>query len=415
MAAGLLEGAREVARVLRQAGHEAYFAGGCVRDTLLGLSPKDYDVVTDAHPERVQEIFERTIEIGAAFGVVSVLLGRGRVYEVATYRKERGYSDGRRPDEVEYSTSKVEDVQRRDFTVNGMLMDPATGEVIDFVGGQDDLMQGILRAVGDPKERFAEDRLRMLRAVRFAARLGFSIDPATTEAIRDNAEQVGAVSVERIVGELHGMWGSERPGYGTRLLSETRLLGPVFPFIEAGDPDTVAMLQERFERLHEACRSIDETGRLVTAWAAVLDLARDADPERILRNFKLSQKIMRPVQRLLAKRTALATPDSLPVAERVRLAVDADASLCVSFVLVRSGLDSTVAAAWQAEQADLAARPLPARPLVRGRDLQALGLAPGPRFKSLLRSVEDAVFERRVATREEALDWLRAHLDRRDS
>ena len=168
----LREGADRVAAILREGGHQAYFAGGCVRDALLGQRPKDYDIATDATPERVAALFRRTVLVGAAFGVVKVLLGR-REYEVATFRTEGQYTDGRRPDAVAYATDPEEDVRRRDFTVNALLMDPRDDRVVDYVGGQADLQVGVISAVGDPIERFHEDRLRMLRAVRFAARLGF--------------------------------------------------------------------------------------------------------------------------------------------------------------------------------------------------------------------------------------------------
>src|SRR5262249_5445077 len=158
----LIEGAREVAKTLRERGFEAYFAGGCVRDLLLGRPPKDVDLVTDALPGEVSAIFKRTVQVGAAFGVVRVLAGPQHEYEIATYRTETEYSDGRRPDRVAYSKSKEEDVHRRDFTINALLMDPVSGEVLDFVGGREDLGKKLIRAVGDPERRFHEDRLRML-------------------------------------------------------------------------------------------------------------------------------------------------------------------------------------------------------------------------------------------------------------
>src|SRR5580692_8603958 len=189
--------ADQICATLRRNGHQAYLVGGCVRDLILGREPADYDVATDARPERVQELFPRSLAVGARFGVILVV-EEGVQVEVATFRSDVGYSDGRHPDHVVYADSPQEDVQRRDFTINGLLMDPATGEVLDFVGGRADLQAGIVRAIGDPRLRFAEDKLRMLRAVRFAARFGFQIEPQTLAAAQELAAQVTQVSPERI-------------------------------------------------------------------------------------------------------------------------------------------------------------------------------------------------------------------------
>ena len=192
--------ATDIVRKLRAGGHVAYFAGGCVRDALLGLTPKDYDVATDATPDKVLAMFSRTKKVGAAFGVVVVREDKHDI-EVATFRKEAGYSDHRHPDNVTF-TDAEEDAKRRDFTVNGMFYDPVSEEVVDFVGGRADLEQRTLRAIGNPAERFSEDYLRMLRAVRFASRLGFDIERETHEAICDNAESIRHISAERVRMEL---------------------------------------------------------------------------------------------------------------------------------------------------------------------------------------------------------------------
>ena len=207
------DAAVEIVRVLRGAGCEAYFAGGCVRDLLLGVEPKDFDVATSATPDVVMASFKKTFAVGAHFGVVLVCtpdgVGGRLLLEVATFRGNDGaYSDGRRPDVVRFSTDAREDVLRRDFTINGMLLDPVAYEergdagaaVLDFVGGREDLKAGVVRAIGEPGVRFAEDKLRMLRGVRFAARLGFSIEPRTMAAIRSSAAEIGQVSCERIQG-----------------------------------------------------------------------------------------------------------------------------------------------------------------------------------------------------------------------
>jgi poly(A) polymerase len=223
--------AMEVVRLLRQAGYEAYWAGGCVRDLLLGLEPKDYDVATSATPEQVQQVFRnrKTAAVGASFGVVVVLGPRrsGQV-EVATFRSEGAYLDGRRPSHVQF-TSAREDVQRRDFTINGLLYDPLTEQAIDFVGGLHDLQQRVIRAIGDPRQRFEEDKLRMLRAVRFAARFEFQLDPGTRDAIAAMAPQIRVVSAERIAQEMRWMLVDRNRRRAVEMCRELGLLGVLAP------------------------------------------------------------------------------------------------------------------------------------------------------------------------------------------
>src|SRR5450432_36174 len=192
--------ARGIVSRLRAGGHVAYFAGGCVRDLVRGETPKDIDIATDARPEEVQEIFPRTYAVGAHFGVI-VVLENGFQFEVATFRSDGAYLDGRRPTEVHFATAE-EDAARRDFTINGMFFDPETSEVIDFVGGRTDLRARLIRAIGDPAQRFAEDRLRLLRAVRFATALGFEIEPVTWDAVVAHAPSISEISSERIREEL---------------------------------------------------------------------------------------------------------------------------------------------------------------------------------------------------------------------
>lgn len=402
----LREGARQVAAKLRERGHEAYLAGGSVRDLLRGVTPKDYDVVTDARPEVVARIFRRTVLVGAAFGVVRVHLDPGREYEVATYRADLSYSDGRHPDAIAYSNSKEEDVQRRDFTINALLMDPESGEVIDLVGGRADLAQRLVRAVGDPAARFAEDRLRMLRAIRFAARFGFTIEPATLAGIRAHAAALGAVSAERIVAELKGIFTANEPARGIALLLETGLWAAAMPAV----PGDAPALVDRFARLAGAgvapSPALDEAGRALVGFAAAFDAAGlDADGvEPELRRLKLSREEMRTIQHLLRRRALLAEPDASPPAALVRLvALDAEHPRLRAFQEVLLGPSAAPCARLAAVAADLAARPLPALPLVTGGDLKQLGLSPGPRFRTILERIEDEVLERRIATRDEAL------------
>src|SRR6202158_4585155 len=234
--------AAEIVRTLRERGHQAYFAGGCVRDLLLSREPADYDVSTDATPRQVMQIFPRTYAVGEQFGVVlvpesggatGVLARQGTVVEVATFRSDVGYSDGRHPDEVRFSKDPREDVQRRDFTINGMMLDPATNEVLDFVGGRDDLKAGIVRAIGEPQRRFTEDKLRMLRAVRFAARFDYKINPATMAAIQKLAPKIHQVSCERVREELTKMLTEGQARRAFELLDSSGLLPEVLPEIAA--------------------------------------------------------------------------------------------------------------------------------------------------------------------------------------
>jgi poly(A) polymerase len=222
----------EVVRRLRDAGHEALWAGGCVRDELLGLTPKDYDVATSAHPEQVRRLFRRTIEVGLSFGVIEVLgprTGHGLLkVQVATFRSDVSYSDGRHPDAVVFSTPR-EDALRRDFTINGMFFDPLQGRLLDFVGGQADLEARLLRAISDPAQRFTEDKLRMLRAVRLAARFALEIDPATAAAVRAMAPEIHAVAAERIADELRKLLVDPHRARGMRLFMDLGLAEPILP------------------------------------------------------------------------------------------------------------------------------------------------------------------------------------------
>src|SRR6185437_8731802 len=229
--------ARDIVLALRATGHQAFFAGGCVRDLLLGHEPKDFDVATSATPEIVQKLFPKTLAVGAHFGVILVCDRGGVTTEVATFRNDGAYTDGRRPDAVRFSPDAREDVLRRDFTINGMLLDPLlldeTGDIasatLDFVGGREDLAAKILRAIGEPSLRFSEDKLRMLRAIRFAARLDLEIEPRTMAAIRDAAAQIGQVSSERIRDELTLMLTEGHARRAFELLDATGLLQQILP------------------------------------------------------------------------------------------------------------------------------------------------------------------------------------------
>src|SRR3984885_9840050 len=222
------DAAAEIVARLRASGHQAYFVGGCVRDLLMGREPKDFDVATNALPDQVLALFEKTFSVGAHFGVVLVSTGE-IVTEVATFRSDGAYSDGRHPDAVRFSTSPQEDVKRRDFTINGMMLDPANDAVLDTVGGMQDLSAGLIRAIGDPGDRFTEDKLRMLRGVRFAARFAFALEPATAGAIQRLAPAVSQVSHERVRDELTRMLTEGHARRAFELLDATGLLVQELP------------------------------------------------------------------------------------------------------------------------------------------------------------------------------------------
>ena len=269
------DAAAAVVRRLREAGHEAFWVGGCVRDLIRGEEPKDFDIVTSARPEEVQAVFGRTVPIGARFGVILVI-EEGIPYEVATYRTEGDYGDGRRPSRVTFATAK-EDVRRRDFTINGLLMDPETGRVIDHVGGCRDIEGRLIRTIGDPGERFAEDHLRMLRAVRFAATLAFEIEAATLAAIREQAPAIQRISAERVREELSRLLTGGGARRGMELLDETGLLAELLPEVSAlKGVDQPPAFHPEGDVWEHTLRALDllplEEGRadLRLAWAALL-------------------------------------------------------------------------------------------------------------------------------------------------
>ena len=440
------DGALAVLKVLREAGHSAYFAGGCVRDLLLGRTPKDWDVATSATPEQVTQLFRRTLAIGAAFGVIKVLWRPGQEYEVATYRTEGDYSDGRRPDQVHYSTSPKEDVERRDFTLNALLLDPAPdsrrpeeagaerhdredGVVLDFVRGVPDLRAGLIRAVGDPHERFKEDRLRMLRAVRFAARFGFAVEPATQLAIQAHAPEIKVVSVERIVNELDGIWGSGRAALGERLLELVGLRGGLAALIPRGE-ESVSAAFERLDRLEGMANVFEALGdglsswddrniervrqlvlgpeseaptpseRTLLGWALLLKGDRKG-LELAMRSLKFSRDRIDQVLCLVDLAPTLMALEA-EAEPRVRRLVSRGGAMARWFQLCLLPPSHPAISRFLAMALELAERPLPDKPLVGGAELKALGVAPGPEFKRYLGAIDEAVYARQISTREEA-------------
>ncbi|MAE67656.1 MAG: phosphohydrolase [Phycisphaeraceae bacterium] len=406
-----------IVRTLQEQGHVAYLAGGCVRDRLLGLDPKDYDVATDATPERVRQLFPRTRFVGEAFGVVLVF-EQGHPFEVATFRSEWGYEDGRRPDHVRFSDAD-QDAQRRDFTVNGLFEDPIAERIIDHVGGRDDLAARVIRAIGEPGQRFGEDYLRLLRAVRFAAQLDFEIEPDTAGAIARHAPQLERISRERIGMEMQAMLSGPRPARAATLLQSLGLDAPALkePALTADlptlsrlgpSPDLVAALGAWALDRHllpglppgaaagdlagPLDRFADAAGTLVRRWRRALCLTnqqRDA------------------LRHCLATLPTLLAWPALRVAHRKRLMARPQWPDCIRVFacLEIEGLDA-LRRAIDDEGTRLEAEGIAPAPLLTGDDLIVTGRKPGPRFSRLLDLVYDAQLEGTVRTRDEALEWL---------
>ena len=372
-------GARDVVARLRAAGHDALVAGGAVRDLLLGRTPKDYDVATDAEPHEVAALFPRAIPVGAQFGISRILVG-GHEYEVARFRAE----------------GPREDALRRDFTVNGLFLDPLTGEVRDYVGGLADLDARRLRACGhDPAGRFFEDPLRVLRAARFAASFDLAIDPATRAAMAQYAEAALSASPERQRDELVRMLTGGAASRAFGLLEDAGVLAGLLPEV----PDR-PRLRERLVHLPACAEAV--------AWTVVgLDWAAPAEEATALaQRLRLPTRLGRHVGAAVGLARTLPNYRTSPVAARKRWIRDDAAPTALAAASIATTCDQVDPADLAAAEADRAAwtpTDLRAPALVSGRDLAGLGLAPGPRYRQLLEAVEDAWLEGRVATREEAL------------
>ncbi|MEW6197662.1 MAG: CCA tRNA nucleotidyltransferase [Planctomycetota bacterium] len=388
-----------IVRTLTGAGHQALLAGGCVRDLLLGLSPQDYDVATDAPPERVGALFPATRQVGAQFGVVLVKQRR-RWVEVATFRCDGPYLDGRRPATVTL-TDAQHDALRRDFTVNGMFLDPLALRVIDYVGGQVDLAAGVIRAIGDPAARFGEDHLRLLRAVRFAARLGFAIEPVTLAAIREHAPKLARVAPERVREELEKMLGHATRGAAWGLLRETGLLPHLWP--EAGwEPGA-------FDATAELLRRLPPDAPFELALAVLLADRTPREIERIARALTLSNEQRETTAWLVAHARDLDDPSSPTLADLKRRMAHAAFPLLRQLAAARHARLGRAAERQAALCARLAAIPPDAvqpPPLITGEDLIQRGLPPGPRYKDLLDRLYTRQLDEQIRTRDDALRTL---------
>jgi tRNA nucleotidyltransferase/poly(A) polymerase len=393
----------EIVTRLRAAGHEALLAGGCVRDEVLGKTPKDFDVATSATPEEVRKVFghRRTLAIGAAFGVIAVLGRRGaEPVEVATFREDTRYSDGRRPDSVRFSTAEA-DARRRDFTVNGLFLDPVAGRVIDYVGGQADLARGIVRAIGNPRDRLVEDKLRLLRAVRCAATLGFELEPATAAAVRSMAEQVTVVSPERIAAELRRILVDASRKQGMELLQDLGLLPHVVPELSAVAA-TSNLKSSKWQTTLRVLDALDKPSFPLALAAALHESNCERPVHAVGQRLRLSNKEIDRAAWILEVLPLLQHAHERPWSRVQRALVHEGAAEAVQLLEAIEGAPHAAVRFCLAKLA-MPKEELDPLPLLTGEDLIAHGLQPGPQFSELLEQVRDAQLEGRVADVEGAL------------
>ena len=451
------EKATDIIRTLRDHGHQAYLVGGCVRDLLLKREPADYDVATDATPDEVMRIFPRTWAVGAQFGVVLVPVedrssedekqvlraqntgaqndSVSQVVEVATFRSDGLYTDGRHPDQVTYTRDPKEDVRRRDFTINGLLLDPLSNEVLDYVGGRADLSAGIIRTIGQPERRFAEDKLRMLRAVRFAARFGYQIDPATFDAIRALRSEIHQVSRERVRDELVKMLTEGHARRAFELLDQSGLLKEVLPEVDRmhgveqppqfhpeGDVwvHTLLLLEGLPEKASPTLAMgalLHDVGKPPTFRVAPDRIRFDGHvevgvkmAEEICRRLRFSKHHTEQIARLVANHMRFADVKEMKPATLKRFfrLPRFDEHLEMHRLdCLASHRDLSLYNFAREKLAEMPPEQIRPRPLLSGDDLIAMGYTPGPRFKQILAAVEDAQLEGRLSNNEQAREFVR--------
>lgn len=426
--------ATEIVRRLQAAGHAAFWVGGCVRDRLLGKEPQDFDIATSARPEQIEALFTKTIPVGRQFGVVVVIEG-GHPFQVATFRAEAEYSDGRRPDKVTFCDARA-DASRRDFTVNGLFFDPVKGEPHDWVNGRADLEKKILRTIGEPHERFGEDHLRLLRAVRFAAQLGFDLEPGTLAALQSLAARITSVSAERIRDELLKLFQPPHAARGLDLLRESGLLPHVLPELAP----TIGCAQspefhpegDVFTHIRLLLANLPPDAHPSLPWTALLhDIAKPATAvrqpdgritfyghekigaemaEALLTRLRFPRKqteeiafvVLHHMQFKDAPQMRKATLRRLLLRETFPLELAQHRLDC----LASHGL-LDIHDFLRREAVDLANQPQLAPPLVTGADLLGLGLKPGPALGELLHEIRDKQLAEELATRDAALAWAK--------
>jgi poly(A) polymerase len=427
--------ARAVVERLQNAGFTAFYAGGCVRDALLGITPKDFDIATSARPEEVQRLFPRNVAIGAHFGVISVLEG-GYDFQVATFRSDEAYIDGRHPTGVTFSTPQM-DAERRDFTVNGMFFDPVREEIIDYVHGREDLKSGLLRAIVDPAARFREDRLRLLRAVRFAATFGFEIDTATWQAIQANAPEIHVVSAERIREELVRTFTSPGRVRGFDLLDSSGLMAQILPEITAlkgcEQPPQFHPEGDVYVHTRIMLELLPPQTSVPLVFSVLFhDIGKPAtyslDPAegrirfsghdkvgaemtiRLMEKLRFSREEIDATAQAVSNHMIFKDVQSMRVARLKRFMANPhfedELELhrvdCASSHGMLDNYDFL-----RQKREEFAREPLIPPPLVSGRDMIALGWKPGPKIGEILEAVQTRQLEGTLTSREEALAWLK--------
>lgn len=423
--------ALQIVRTLRDNGHEAYFVGGCVRDLLLKNPPKDFDVATDAVPERIASLFPKTVPVGAKFGVMLVVSG-GHSFEVATFRADKGYKDGRHPLGVRFTDAK-EDALRRDFTVNGLFLDPLSHKVMDWVGGRSDLKKKTIRAIGVPAKRFEEDKLRMLRAVRFASVLGFKIDLRTFAAVKKLAKKIGSVSHERVRDELVKMFTGPNPGLAMQLLDKSGLLKEVLPEVikmkGVKQPKAFHPEGDVFKHTYLLMKQLKNADTILAFGCLLHDVGKPA-------TYKRSDRIRFNGHDRVGARISEQILDRLRFSNEEKQKIVACVDGHMRFKDVKAMRQSTLKKFMQrdtflteleqhridclASHGDLSnwlflnkklkvlsKEEIKPKPLLTGHDVMACGYKEGPLIGKLLKAAEEAQLEGQLSTKEQALEWLR--------
>ena len=429
----LKAGALGLARCLAKAGFQAFWVGGCVRDARLGQAPTDYDIATDATPDEIEHLFRKTIPVGKQFGVIMVLEA-GHEYQVATFRAEGDYADGRRPGSVRFTDAR-EDALRRDFTINGLFYDPLADELHDWVGGQADLEARRIRTIGDPAERFGEDRLRLLRAVRFAVQLGFEIEPATFAVVQQHAAAIREVSAERIRDELLKLFRPPHAARGLDLLHESRLLPEVLPELAATigceQPPEYHPEGDVFTHIRLMLSHLPADAGTTLIWSVLMHdiakpatLRRDGGRIRFLGHEKVGatmaleimNRLRFPKAESAAVKTCVRHHMQLKDAQQMRPATLRKLFLRPTFPveLALHRLDSLASSGkldnfefLEAKLGEFQDQPELQKPLVDGGDLIALGQLPGAELGRLLSDIRDRQLAGELTTREKALAWAR--------
>ncbi len=406
-----LEKAKKIIEELRKYGYKAYFCGGCVRDFLLNRKPKDYDIVTDAHTQEIQKIFKHTLPLGAKFGIIKVLYGKDN-FEVATFRKDGDYEDGRRPASVIFCDEK-EDALRRDFTINGLFLDPVSNTIIDYVNGQEDIKEKIIRTIGIPSERFSEDHLRLMRAIRFSAQLSFEIADDTWKALTSMASLIQTVSWERIRDELSNMLLCKYPERAIALLQKSGLLSYIMPEWEE--------YEEKFSDVLEMLKLAAPISKMEMALGILLwpflNSGVQSDREEVsLKNIAkrlcLSRKSTEYLTGLKNNYHSFENIVGMSLANFKRfLGLSDFFDLLEIYRLEKSVAQGNLDLYWYCQNKfkEFGIDKIKPIPLLDGNDLMHIGFKPGPIFKDMLYFIEEQQLEGNISTREQAIQLIKSH------